>query len=243
MVIDSPPATRLSSSPNRALASQAEIEGMGKPYRLVEERSIHVDLKARNSHRTPARQGDSDGSLRHASQAPVVPTRLPGEVCPISRSCAARYPPAMAFPSGPSGRPGEALSQAPSPSTRHAAASPPPAAPPPGPPPIAPPPPLPSFGSTASPAHPGASDPIDALHAVSDTIAGPNLRWKDNAVQAVAILGCAGLGALIGWLNAPSSSIAFGVLAGTIVGLVVGLLASGFVLGIYRLATRVGRPR
>jgi hypothetical protein len=83
------------------------------------------------------------------------------------------------------------------------------------------------------------ADPLDALHAVSDTVVGPNLRLKDNAIQALAILLFAGAGAVVGWLLGPDDSPAAGILLGTIAGLVAGLLISGLALGIYRLATRV----
>jgi len=71
----------------------------------------------------------------------------------------------------------------------------------------------------------------DAYHIVTDTIVGPNVRWKDNVFQAVAILVCAALGALAAWLiwKGPGEA-----LAGAFAGLVVGLLGSGVFLMLYR---------
>lgn len=67
---------------------------------------------------------------------------------------------------------------------------------------------------------------------MADKIGGlPNLRMKDNLIQAGAIgvgTAAATLGGFIGWGPA-------GALEGFLVGLVGSLILSGAVLGIYRL--------
>lgn len=65
---------------------------------------------------------------------------------------------------------------------------------------------------------------------VSDTVAGPNVRLKDNLYQGLAILVClilgAGIGVLVGGMT--------GALIGAVAGLLVGLLGSGIFLMFYR---------
>jgi hypothetical protein len=67
---------------------------------------------------------------------------------------------------------------------------------------------------------------------LTDTVGGPNLRWRDNLYQALVILACLLIGALVGplfvdyWLP--------GVIVGGLIGMVVGLFGSGIFLMIYR---------
>jgi hypothetical protein len=71
-----------------------------------------------------------------------------------------------------------------------------------------------------------------AFNLVTDTVAGPNLRFKDNVYQAIAIFVCLVLGAGIGLLAA--SDRLMGLIFGAFIGLLAGLFGSGIVLGIYR---------
>jgi hypothetical protein len=71
-----------------------------------------------------------------------------------------------------------------------------------------------------------------AYNLVTDTMAGPNVRWRDNLFQGLAILVCLALGALVGALVAADRLI--GALTGGFLGLVAGLFLSGLVLMIYR---------
>jgi hypothetical protein len=72
----------------------------------------------------------------------------------------------------------------------------------------------------------------ETYNLITDTVAGPNLRWKDNLFQGLAILVSIGLGVLIGWLVAADPKI--GALAGGFIGLVAGTLISGLFLMIFR---------
>jgi hypothetical protein len=67
---------------------------------------------------------------------------------------------------------------------------------------------------------------------VSDTVAGPNMRLKDNLYQGLAILVCLPLGAGIGALAMVNAMT--GALVGGFIGLLVGLFGSGIFLMIYR---------
>jgi hypothetical protein len=70
-----------------------------------------------------------------------------------------------------------------------------------------------------------------AYNLVSDTVAGPNIRLKDNLYQGLAILFCLILGGLIGYLavtNQPMGALVGGG------GLLVGLFGSGLFLMVYR---------
>ena len=71
-----------------------------------------------------------------------------------------------------------------------------------------------------------------AYNLVTDTIAGPNVRLKDNLFQALAIFFCLLLGVGIGCLVV-TERVA-GAVLGVVVGLLVGLLGSGLFLMIYR---------
>jgi hypothetical protein len=49
---------------------------------------------------------------------------------------------------------------------------------------------------------PDPKKPLNAqeqYNLVTDTVAGPNLRWRDNLYQGLAILAGLALGALVGW--------------------------------------------
>lgn len=71
-----------------------------------------------------------------------------------------------------------------------------------------------------------------AYNLVSDTVAGPNVRLKDNLYQGLAVLVCLFLGAGIGFLVLKDGLM--GVLLGGFIGLLVGLFGSGLFLMIYR---------
>jgi hypothetical protein len=72
-----------------------------------------------------------------------------------------------------------------------------------------------------------------AFNLVSDTVAGPNLRLKDNLYQGAAILVCLAFGAGVGLLTIDDRPM--GVLLGGVVGLLVGLFGSGIFLMIFRV--------
>jgi F0F1-type ATP synthase assembly protein I len=67
-------------------------------------------------------------------------------------------------------------------------------------------------------------------NAVTDTVTGANVRWKDNLFQAVGILFCVLLGAGVGYLVNEFVGMVIGILAG----LIGGVLVTGAILMIYR---------
>ena len=75
-----------------------------------------------------------------------------------------------------------------------------------------------------------ASSGREAYNVVTDTIAGPNLRKRDNVFQAVFIGVClviaVPVGTILGGLG--------GALAGALGALVIGVILSGAILGVYR---------
>jgi hypothetical protein len=71
-----------------------------------------------------------------------------------------------------------------------------------------------------------------AYNLITDTVAGPNVRWRDNLFQGLAILICLALGALVGALVVAERVT--GALLGGFLGLVAGLFVSGICLMIYR---------
>ena len=73
----------------------------------------------------------------------------------------------------------------------------------------------------------------ESFKMVSDTVAGPNLRLKDNLIQGIAIFVCLLLGAGIGAAVVVEERLV-GAVAGGFVGMLVGLFASGIFLMIYR---------
>jgi ABC-type microcin C transport system permease subunit YejE len=72
---------------------------------------------------------------------------------------------------------------------------------------------------------------------VSDTVAGPNVRLKDNLYQGAAILVCLVLGAGIGLLAMADRLM--GVLLGGFIGLLIGLFGSGIFVMIFRIIQHV----
>jgi hypothetical protein len=67
---------------------------------------------------------------------------------------------------------------------------------------------------------------------ITDTVIGPNVRWKDNLYQGISILVCLFLGAGIGALCVKDRAL--GVILGGFIGLLTGLFGSGIFLMIYR---------
>jgi hypothetical protein len=67
---------------------------------------------------------------------------------------------------------------------------------------------------------------------VSDTVGGPNVRLRDNLLQAAAIFAGLILGAGIGALLATERIV--GALAGGFLGLLAGLFGSGIFVMVYR---------
>jgi hypothetical protein len=74
----------------------------------------------------------------------------------------------------------------------------------------------------------------EVYNLVTDTVAGPNVRLKDNLYQGLAILVCMVLGAGIGSLTVAEKLL--GAVVGAGIGLLVGLFGSGLFLMIYRFA-------
>ncbi|MEY3141775.1 MAG: hypothetical protein RLY21_268 [Planctomycetota bacterium] len=109
-----------------------------------------------------------------------------------------------------------------------------------------PPPPsrLPPTSPSQHPTHPPVTpDAFEQVNRVAETIAGPNLRVKDNLMQLIA---CAG-GALLGGVSCTIAAMVAGedvfkfALIGTIGGLIVGLFGSGIalmVIGFVRASKR-----
>jgi hypothetical protein len=79
----------------------------------------------------------------------------------------------------------------------------------------------------------GPSNETPAEVVLYDVVTGPNLRWKDNLVQGLAILACLLIGTGLGPIFVDDWRA--GMLVGGFCGLVLGLLVSGFVLMIYRM--------
>ena len=75
-------------------------------------------------------------------------------------------------------------------------------------------------------------DVRETYNIITDTVAGPNVRLKDNLFQAVSAIVGGIIGALIG-LVAIGGPIA-GLLVGGVLGVIGGVFISGFVLMIYR---------
>ena len=92
----------------------------------------------------------------------------------------------------------------------------------------------PTFG----PGKPGP--PIDPeAQRVFDTVTGPNIRMKDNALQALCVLGGLLGGAVVGVVVAftrgnRGEDLFGGVLLGGFGGVVLSLLLSGTIIGIVR---------
>jgi hypothetical protein len=80
------------------------------------------------------------------------------------------------------------------------------------------------------PTDPNSVSGNDGYRIVTDLVAGPNLRWRDNLFQGLFIL--------IALLLSVAVGAAFwgveGAVIGGVGGLIGGLLLSGAVLGLYR---------
>lgn len=84
-----------------------------------------------------------------------------------------------------------------------------------------------------------ADDPPPLDQALFDTITGPNLRRKDNLLQAYCILGGIGLGAIGGVIvqlvrGQRGGDLVGGALVGIFAGIILSLLLSGTVIGVVR---------
>jgi hypothetical protein len=82
-----------------------------------------------------------------------------------------------------------------------------------------------------APPKPPASG-MKEYHMVTDLVAGPNIRLKDNLYQAVAIAIFVVVGAVTGALILENRLL--GILLGVVAGLVLGLFASGLFLMVFR---------
>lgn len=87
---------------------------------------------------------------------------------------------------------------------------------------------------------PGRHPPADAYNFVADKVGMvPNVRLKDNVIQAVAVIIGMVLGGLAGVLYAaaqgPAQSMLLSAIIGIVVGMVVGVFLSGLVLMIVGL--------
>jgi|688.fasta_scaffold1416859_1 uncharacterized membrane protein YeaQ/YmgE (transglycosylase-associated protein family) len=107
------------------------------------------------------------------------------------------------------------------------------------PPPPPPPPPHPRQAAPRS----DQPDALEQINRVADTIAGPNLRLKDNVMQAMACAAGVVLGAIAGAVLSSmyGFELPMALILGAIGGLVVGLFGSGIVLmvlGFVRAAKR-----
>lgn len=73
------------------------------------------------------------------------------------------------------------------------------------------------------------TDPsLDAYNTVADTVGMvPNIRAKDNIVQAIAGVMCAAVGAVVGYVL--GQEVIFALLGG-VTGLIVGVILTGLVL-------------
>ena len=83
-----------------------------------------------------------------------------------------------------------------------------------------------------------APSATEVYNIVTDTVAGINVRWKDNIIQFAVIAACVLLGLLIGALAVRDCMI-LGVIIGGFAGLVVGFFGSGIFLMIYRFIRHI----
>jgi len=79
----------------------------------------------------------------------------------------------------------------------------------------------------------------ETYNVVSDTVVGVNVRWRDNLIQAVAILVCMVLGAGVGWRMAGEDADRGPILLGALAGLVAGTILSGAALMVFRFVRHV----
>jgi len=93
----------------------------------------------------------------------------------------------------------------------------------------------------AHPLSPPRPDPgVGPAQAVFDTVAGPNVRLKDNLIQLACVIVGAIAGGAGGWWYGGGRRAEFAVF-GVIIGLFVSLVLSGVVIGIVRFFTAVKR--
>ena len=100
------------------------------------------------------------------------------------------------------------------------------------------PPPVPQqvigYATPANPAWhpppPGPQPGDSTTQKVFDTVAGPNIRLKDNLIQLVCVI----VGAVIGGVIGRFKGDQMGMLIGILAGLVGALVLSGLVIGILR---------
>jgi hypothetical protein len=80
---------------------------------------------------------------------------------------------------------------------------------------------------------------LGAPQKIFDTVAGPNLRLRDNLIQLVSVVAAIPVAFLITWLISgdPKLAIVLGVLGG----LIGGVLISGAALGVYRFVKGIQR--
>ncbi|HEX8203721.1 MAG TPA: hypothetical protein VF590_24810 [Isosphaeraceae bacterium] len=71
---------------------------------------------------------------------------------------------------------------------------------------------------------------------ITDTVAGPNVRLRDNLYQGLVILICVLIGAPIGYSRASGTDLGAGIGTGLGIagGMIVGVLTSGTFLMLYR---------
>lgn len=120
--------------------------------------------------------------------------------------------------------------------------TPPPRPGPPPMPPVPPPQPLPYRGPMPPPGAAYGGAPVDGAQRVFDTVAGPNLRLRDNLIQ----LGCVAVGTVLGacggLLFARGSSEYTGMLLiGAVIGMAASLAISGLVIGVIRGKRAIGK--
>jgi hypothetical protein len=91
----------------------------------------------------------------------------------------------------------------------------------------------------AGPGGPNGPSDREVYNIVTDTVVGPNVRWRDNMIQAAITAGGLVLGVPGGWLyaklNGWNENDQMGcAIVGGFLGLVVGLFGSGIFLMVYR---------
>jgi uncharacterized transporter YbjL len=77
------------------------------------------------------------------------------------------------------------------------------------------------------------TDDLRSYHAITDSIGGPSLRWKDYVFQGIVIAVFVGIGLLVGYVNrptGPNADVSLPLMLGGGAGLIVGTLLSGGVL-------------
>ena len=112
------------------------------------------------------------------------------------------------------------------------------------------PPPVPPAGATGGAGGPpplGYAPPgvqarppeTDSAQRVFDTVAGPNVRLKDNLLQLAAVIAGTAIGVAVGRVMAPTENDhGLYMMIGALIGLIVSVVVSGLVIGIIRGRTR-----